>query len=1838
MKKKFVTIFLFCLVMFGVFTVSANAAGTRASGTCGTNLTWTLYNNGELTISGTGAMTEFASQYTWDHGAPWLSYKDYVFEVTVDDGVTSIGSYAFYGYTNLESVALPGSVTSIGKNAFYDCTGLTDITLSSIKSIGDGAFNRCAGLQSVTISKSLKSIGSTAFYGCTGLTGVYISDLAAWCEIQFKTSNSNPLACAHKLYLNNELLTSVTIPGSVTGIGDYMFEGCNSLQSITIPDSVTSIGSSTFYECRGLESITIPDSVTSIGSGAFHYCTGLKSVTIGSGVTSIGDGAFNRCAGLQSVTIPKNVKSIGNNAFYYCSGLKSITIGSGVESIGAGALSYCKGLTDVTVPNSVQSIGADAFRDCTGLKSITIGSGVKSIGKSAVYGCTSLTGINISDLAAWCGIEQGDILNYAKNLYINGKLATTITIPSSVGHINKYAFKGCTSLTHITIPESVREIGEQAFVSCSNLRSITLGSGVTSIGNYAFSGCTALTDVYYAGNQWYKIIGSYNTDLNKARVHYVSSISDVFTMTLEEPENGTASISKIAALKDDTVSVTCSPLIGYGIDAITVDGKRIEGDSFTVTGDHTVCVTFKKVVDADIGGSCGKNVFWALDPADVLHIYGAGAMTSNPWSTYAAQITAVDIGDSVTGIGSDAFKGCTELTGITIPNSVTSIGNDAFSGCTGLTGITIPDSVTSIGSYAFYNCTALKSVKLGSSVEKLDGSVFRDCKSLESITIPNSVTSIHNIVFSGCTALKSVKLGSGVTSIDSMTFNNCTALTSFTVDASNPSYANDEYGVLYNKNKTTLVRYPAGNTRASYAIKSGVTSIGDYAFYGCTVLTGVTIPDSVESIGAAAFYGCKKLQSIAIPEGVSVINSSVFSNCTELKSVIIADGVGSIGNSAFSECRSLKDVCFIGREKLWQLVAIGSDNTYLTNATMHYISSIGDICMITLAEAENGTPSLSNYAVTEGESVTVSWRPAVGYDIGEIFVDGVKLDGTSFSVTGNHTVQVTFKKIAEASIGGSCGTTNVFWALDTDNVLHVYGTGAIPTYGSGSSNLTPWWGYRSKITGAVIGDGVTSIGSYAFYCCAKLTSVTLPGSLTSISSNAFSGCTGLSEVRYFGSSEQLAKLQVNDRNLPDKRLWKGAGGSCGENLSWELTASGELLINGQGAMTDFVSAAAVPWNPYLDRIQSVTIGEQITHIGSYAFQDCKIGPDLDFSPALQSIGAQAFSGCTTLKTILLKSKLSSIGSGAFAGSGLYLIILDNESLLPVSVASDALPARIGWGVHKMSIYTAEQLAAIGTDPSYGLDRSYILMADIDLEGEDWKPIGDAAHPFTGEFDGNGHTIGNLTIRIPFDYTGDPLLGLFGHVSGEDASIQNLTLTNVSLSVPSCYVMTDASVGALVGRVDSEGALPVISNCSVSGKIEVSMRQGDYNAPYGYYKDYNANAYIGGLIGSGRCRIENCTNLATVTADYTNHKLYVGGIIGRGESKTEIVRCRNLAVIRAKHGPTDVGCGGIAGFMDYNTMLDQCVNHSTVSIQNSSINVTSERLYAGGIAGYATTQITNCYNDASVYCGDTRNINYYGYGGGIVGLLGGDPDGQSFYQPSVKCCYTMGSGIQLVTAGLYGACVGGIAGLAGSATDTVVRGMEFQKCATALMGAGARLSVVQCSTYGTNGPRLTKYVAAITSGNCTMSNCYYYCPNLSEYFTVGSGVYSGSISSKSVFTALAWDTQNAWYWEADSGTYGRPHLQIEEDTPTFVVGYDGSNLTLRAVLYDGGEPMNILAAAYSADGKLLRTELLGNIIRGNLSYDAETLIYKAPFKLGQTDHVKFFFTDRNDRPIMLPYFQ
>ena len=241
---------------------------------------------------------------------------------------------------------------------------------------------------------------------------------------------------------------------------------------------------------------------------------------------------------------------------------------------------------------------------------------------------------------------------------------------------------------------------------------------------------------------------------------------------------------------------------------------------------------------------------------------------------WGCTMTSITIPNSVTSIGSKAFTNCTRLENIAIPDSFTSIGDQAFSYC-GIKSITIPNTVTSIGGYAFDGCYKLTSITIPNSVTNIGDSAFKDCKMLNSITISDSVINIGSYAFVNCESLISITIPNSVKSIDSSAFDNCSSLTNISVSPQNEDYSS-ENGVLFNKDKTEICKYPAAKEETTYIIPNGVKRIGARAFIRCETLKNITIPNTVTSIGEYAFNNCINLTKMILPASVERIDSYIF--------------------------------------------------------------------------------------------------------------------------------------------------------------------------------------------------------------------------------------------------------------------------------------------------------------------------------------------------------------------------------------------------------------------------------------------------------------------------------------------------------------------------------------------------------------------------------------------------------------------------------------------------------------------------------------------------------------------------------------------------------------------------------------------------------------------------------------------------------------------------------------------------------------------------------------------------------------------------------------------------
>ena len=474
--------------------------------------------------------------------------------VTLPSELISIGDRAFWCCRRLTSLDLPSSLTTVGEEAFAGCSQLTSLTLhsgltnikvynllvdndlkdvryiidsdletylqsnhpiiydircgikyylndqeittleipSEITHIGDGVFFSSNNLTNLTLSSRVTSIGISAFSYCSNLKDVryYIYD-----DFATYIQNGHPafyVGCGIKYYWNNQEISTLEIPSSVTKIGDYAFHRCSGLTTLNLPSNVTSIGYRAFSECSDLTSVDLPSSITNIGDYVFFYCENLSKVNLPSEITAISNGAFGGCSSLKNIELPAGITSIGEEAFVNCSNLQNMNLPSGITTIGDYAFVGCSNLTNVILPSALTSIGNIAFANCSNLANVTLSSNITSIGSSAFQDCSSLKNLTISK-------EVTSIKDIALNNSYNWLELESVYVawenPIEAGSFfNRIKISNCT----LYVPQGTKEAYANADVwkdfgniieyDATGIDKVTNRSDVKEISRYSLNG------------------------------------------------------------------------------------------------------------------------------------------------------------------------------------------------------------------------------------------------------------------------------------------------------------------------------------------------------------------------------------------------------------------------------------------------------------------------------------------------------------------------------------------------------------------------------------------------------------------------------------------------------------------------------------------------------------------------------------------------------------------------------------------------------------------------------------------------------------------------------------------------------------------------------------------------------------------------------------------------------------------------------------------------------------------------------------------------------------------------------------------------------------------------------------------------------------------------------------------------------------------------------------------------------------------------------------------------------------------------------------------------------
>ena len=828
------------------------SAGTQeslvATGYVG-DLSWKLTDSGTLVIYGTGSTGDFPDSYP-----TYYQYEDQITAIRVEEGVTELGSFAFFELPNVKTLRLPDSLQFIGTAAFLDCGQLQTVHIGA--GLQDMDINPFCGLPTL---KSFTVASGNPYYSV--IDGVLFRD------------NGQTLVA----YPGGKAGSTYTLPQQTRSIGDGAFYGNTGLTQVNLPEGLTAIKSYAF-DLSNVESILLPASLEEIGLYAFAGCTNLNSITFRGGAPFIHEYAFADVvadvyypASQSSWTGDKRVNYGGDLTWHantqdiasgitgdirwritadgtmiffgqgatddyadsdapwtaYESQITSVIVEEGVTALGDYCCFNMANATGVQLPETLTYLGANAFYGCSSLESITLPASLVDFGGFMFTKCTSLKEILVAEgnpiFYSRDGVVFGeeyadDVLMTMLCFYPEGKSDTTYQVPADVDAILDGAFLFNKHLRHVTMPDSLMYIGSYAFES-SALETVELSDGLTYIANSAFVGCENLTEI--------TIPAGVNTIDNYA-------FADTGLQTVRFLGNAPAFGKDV--FENVTANVYYPPDNATWTQAV----RQNYGGSLTWQADIQ-----------DIASGVTGEVSWRITNDGTMIFFGQGATddyadSDAPWTAYESQITSVIVEEGVTALGDYCCFNMANATGVQLPETLTYLGANAFYGCS----------------------------------------------SLESITLPASLVDFGGFMFSRCTSLKEILVAEG-----------------------NPLlYSRD--GVVYGRESVEdmlldmLCFYPEGKTGSSFTVPSDVNVILDGAFLYNKHLHHVTMSDTVMYIGSYAFEDTA-LETLELSDGLVYISNSAFVTCENLTEITIPAGVSSIGNYAFADT-GLKTVRFLG--------------------------------------------------------------------------------------------------------------------------------------------------------------------------------------------------------------------------------------------------------------------------------------------------------------------------------------------------------------------------------------------------------------------------------------------------------------------------------------------------------------------------------------------------------------------------------------------------------------------------------------------------------------------------------------------------------------------------------------------------------------------------------------------------------------------------------------------------------------------------------------------------------------------------------------------------------------
>ncbi len=688
MMKKHWKLLLLCVAIVTImcalcFSLNAeNYSGICGGEGDGSNITWSFdTDTGLLKFEGTGKMANYGPDGAFP--SPWYDkYESQIRSVEIGEGITSIGSCAFYKCIYLSSAVIPEGVTTLGDSAFSACRSLKEIYIpSTVEKIGTRTFSWFVGLEKITVSEN---------------NPVFHSD--GNCIIETAT----------KTLLTGCNTSVIPTDGSVTAIGDNAFSGCNGLSSIVIPDCITSIGECPFVFCNSNLTVIFPTGSASYihdvkynrNNNCFIDTTTKKLIAIcensviptNGSVTSIGERALSYVPELPSINIPSAVTQIDAGAFSGSSFEKvfflspDVIIDDGADipastviygDTGSTAESYAQAhgntFAKVLYSGSIYTIEWRIYDDRVMLLS--------GIGSTGNYNNSKRPWAEYEDSFSDVVVGEGITKLGDKTFNAYKKVLKSITLPNTLEYIGASVFSDCTALTEIKLPNnSLRSLGNSAFGGCTGIKHFHIPETVWSMHN-SFSGCKGIESITVDWmSTYYRAEDGILYNLDKSEILFVYSL-----------DGTTLTIPKTARNIQSSALDTCTELERFECE---------EGSTYYTAADG---VLYANTSQGKMLAMAPKKLAGKFVVPDDVAVVGQNAFNS------CTLLTEVQLPAALTKIDGATFRFCSSLAKINIPESVTYIGQRAFEGCSSLPEVlTIPKSVKYIGEYAFNGCTSLK--------------------------------------------------------------------------------------------------------------------------------------------------------------------------------------------------------------------------------------------------------------------------------------------------------------------------------------------------------------------------------------------------------------------------------------------------------------------------------------------------------------------------------------------------------------------------------------------------------------------------------------------------------------------------------------------------------------------------------------------------------------------------------------------------------------------------------------------------------------------------------------------------------------------------------------------------------------------------------------------------------------------------------------------------------------------------------------------------------------------------------------------------------------------------